>query len=43
MMRLNADIFCQKIEAVCDALDYKKKARAQNMAYLGTLVSVRNA
>lgn len=42
MIKLNADIFCQKIEAVCDALDYKKKTRAQNMAHLGTLVSVRN-
>jgi hypothetical protein len=43
MIRLNADIFCQKIEAVCDALDYKKKSRAQNLAHLGTLVSIRNA
>lgn len=42
MIKLNADIFCQKIEAVCDALDYRKKTRAQNMAHLGTLVSVRN-
>lgn len=38
---LNADIFCGKIEAVCDALGYKKKARPQNMAYLSTLVAVR--
>lgn len=43
MIRLNADIFCQKIEAVCDALNYKKKSRAQNMAHLGTLVSIRTA
>lgn len=43
MIPLNADIFCQKIEAVCDALDYKKKTRAQNMAHLGTLVSIRKA
>lgn len=43
MMRLNADIFCQKIEAVCDALDYRKKTRAQNMAHLGTLVSIRTS
>jgi hypothetical protein len=43
MIKLNADIFCQKIEAVCDALAYKKKTRAQNMAHLGTLVSIRNA
>jgi hypothetical protein len=43
MIPLNADIFCQKIEAVCDALDYKKRTRAQNMAHLGTLVSIRKA
>lgn len=43
MIRLNADVFCQKVEAVCDALGYKKKARAQNMAHLGTLVSIRAA
>lgn len=41
MIRLNADVFCQKIEAVCDALGYAKKTRAQNMSHLGTLVSVR--
>lgn len=40
---LNADIFCQKIEAVCDALGYKKKTRAQNQEHLGTLVSIRKA
>jgi hypothetical protein len=40
MSPLNADIFCQKIEAVCDGLKYKKKARAQNLNYLRTLVSV---
>lgn len=43
MIRLNADIFCQKIEAVCDALDYRKRSRAQNLAHLGTLVSIRSA
>jgi hypothetical protein len=42
MDRLNADIFCKKIEAVCDALGYKKKPRPQNMAHLETLVSIRN-
>jgi hypothetical protein len=41
MIPLNADIFCQKIEAVCDALGYKKKPRAQNKSHLGTLVSIR--
>ena len=42
MIRLNADIFCQKIEAVCDSLDYQKKTRNENMRYIETLVSVRN-
>jgi hypothetical protein len=42
MSRLNADVFCQKIEAVCDTLGYKKKLRAENTAYLGTLVPIRN-
>ena len=36
-------LFCQKIEAVCDVLGYEKKTRAKNMAYLGTLVSVRKS
>lgn len=40
MIRLNADIFCQKIESVCDVLGYKKKSRIQNMSHLGTLVSI---
>jgi len=38
---INADIFCQKIEAVCNVLDYKKKSREQNRGYLETLVSIR--
>lgn len=41
MTRLDADIFCQKIESVCDSLDYMKKGRASNMAHLETLVSIR--
>jgi hypothetical protein len=41
MPRLNADIFCQKIEVVCGALGYKKRTRQQNMDHLGTLVSIR--
>lgn len=41
MIPLNADIFCQKIEAVCDALGYKKKSRAQNKSHLGTLVTIK--
>jgi hypothetical protein len=43
MIPLNADVFCQKIEAVCDLLGYVKKARVDNKAYLGTLVSIRAA
>lgn len=43
MIPLNADIFCQKIEAVCEALGYRKKPRAQNKNHLGTLVSVRKS
>lgn len=43
MIPLNADIFCRKIEAVCDALGYKKKTRVENKAYLGTLVSIRSS
>jgi len=38
---LNADILCQKIEAVCDTLGYWKRSRDENKAYLETLVSVR--
>jgi hypothetical protein len=41
MIPLNADVFCQKIEAICDALGYKKNVRAVNRAYLGTLVSIQ--
>jgi hypothetical protein len=43
MTPLSADILCQKVEAVCDALGYKKRSRAENKAYLGTLVEIRNA
>lgn len=43
MNKLNADIFCQKIEAVCDAIGYKKKARDRNLAHLATLVSINTA
>jgi hypothetical protein len=41
MTPLNADIFCQKVEAVCDRLGYKKKTRSENKSYLSTLVAVR--
>lgn len=39
---LNADILCQKIEAVCDTLGYLKKNRDANRSYLATLIDVRN-
>ncbi|MCD6459255.1 ATP-binding protein, partial [bacterium] len=42
MNRLNVDIFCQKIEHVCDILDYSKKTRQENKRYLETLVSIRD-
>lgn len=42
MIPLNADVFCQKIKAVCDALGYKKNTRPDSKAYLGTLVPIRN-
>ena len=42
MIPLNADVFCQKIEAVCDLLGYKRQSRADNKAHLGTLVSIRS-
>jgi hypothetical protein len=41
MNRLNADIFCQKVEAVCDALGYSKKLRPANLEYLGRIVSIK--
>lgn len=40
MDRLNADIFCQKIEAVCDALGYIKKTREENLRHLETIVAI---
>lgn len=40
MTWLNADIFCQKIEAICDALGYQKKTRNVNLNHLGTLVAI---
>lgn len=38
---LNADIFCQKIEAVCGAIGYAKRSRNENKAYLRALVPIR--
>ncbi len=40
MARLDADIFCQKIEHVCDSLNYQKKSRDENMSQLETLVPI---
>lgn len=40
---VNADIFCQKVEAVCDELGYQKRGRVDNRAYLSTLVDVRTS
>lgn len=34
MTKLNADIFCQKIEAICDELGYVKKTRTENISHL---------
>lgn len=41
MSPLSADIFCQKIEAVCDILGYSKKDRNTNKAFLETLVTIK--
>ena len=40
MSRLSQDIFCQKIEYICDKLGYVKKDRNNNKAYLETLVKI---
>lgn len=34
MNHLNSDIFCQKIEAICDRLGYQKKSRRENITRL---------
>lgn len=41
MSKLSVDIFCTKIEAVCDALGYAKKTRAENKAYVEGLIEIR--
>jgi hypothetical protein len=43
MTRLNADILCQKIEAICERLGFRKKSRGENISYLETLVEIRNS
>ncbi len=40
MSRLGADIFCQKIECICDELGYRKRSRQENKYHLETLVRV---
>lgn len=42
MSKLSADIFCQKIEFVCDKLGYKKRDRQTNKRYLETLAIITN-
>ena len=37
----DADIFCEKIEDACGSLGYPIKSRAQNTAYLQTLIAVQ--
>lgn len=41
MSSLSADIFCQKIEFVCDRIGYIKKDRTENLEYLKQLISIR--
>lgn len=41
MDQVNADIFCSKIENVCDKLGYRKNDRAENKRFLGTLIEIR--
>ncbi|MEX0597911.1 MAG: ATP-binding protein [Candidatus Paceibacterota bacterium] len=41
MTKLDADIFCVKIENMCDKLGYSKKSRDENKSYLETLVQIR--
>ncbi len=38
---LNADILCQKIEAVCDDIGFAKKSRDENKVHLETLVVIK--
>lgn len=40
MNALNADIFCQKIENVCDVLGYEKRTRTENKKYLASLIEI---
>ncbi len=40
MSKLSADIFCQKIEYICDKIGYKKKSRLENLHFLDTIVKI---
>jgi hypothetical protein len=37
----SSDIFCEKIEAICDSLGYSKRSRSENRSYLSELVVTR--
>lgn len=41
MTKLDSDIFCQKIENICDKLGYSKRSRMDNKSYLETIVQIR--
>ena len=41
MTKLNADIFCQEIEATCDKLGYAKKSRKENMDRLKERIVIK--
>lgn len=41
MSKLSQDIFCQKIEYICDYLGYKHKLRQENKDKLETLVTIK--
>ena len=40
MSNLSADVFCQKIEYICNYLGYKEKNRGENRSYLDSLVRI---
>lgn len=41
MTKLSCDIFCQKIEHICDQIGYSKKTRSDNNSRLQTLIKVK--
>lgn len=41
MSSLSCDIFCQKIEDICDRLGYQKRTRDVNKNHLQTLIQIR--